>query len=103
MRKRCVDHSIEEIVQRLNNNTFERANGDFDRGKLNHWYLAYRVKIGLRNDQCDECKRKTWMKHRIPLETHHKDGNNKDNCPENLQRLCRNCHGLKQDHCTKET
>lgn len=41
---------------------------------------------------CDECKGTEWMGKPIPLELHHKDGNNKNNSLDNLQLLCANCH-----------
>jgi hypothetical protein len=37
---------------------------------------------------CENCGRK------YNLETHHKDGNNKNNNPDNLMKVCRRCHML---------
>ena len=35
-----------------------------------------------------------WLGKAIPLELDHINGNNKDNCLENLRLLCPNCHAL---------
>lgn len=35
-----------------------------------------------------------WQGGQISLEIHHKDGNNKNNCLNNLCYLCPNCHAL---------
>ncbi len=36
----------------------------------------------------------TWLDSKIPLELHHKDGDKFNNCIENLEVLCPNCHSL---------
>ena len=48
------------------------------------------------HDQCCKCG---WSKinpttGKIPLEIHHKDGDYKNNCEDNLELLCPNCHSL---------
>lgn len=48
--------------------------------------------IRLRGYRCEKCKRSKWQGKKIPLETHHKNGKNKDNRGKNLQLLCCNCH-----------
>jgi 5-methylcytosine-specific restriction endonuclease McrA len=45
-----------------------------------------------RGSACEECKNTHWLGKDIPLELEHLDGNNKNNCRENLKLLCSNCH-----------
>lgn len=41
---------------------------------------------------CCKCKLTEWNGNPIPLEVHHKDGNNMNNEYDNLELLCCNCH-----------
>lgn len=43
---------------------------------------------------CSNCHKDKWLDNPIPLELDHINGNNKDNCFENLRLLCPNCHAL---------
>lgn len=43
---------------------------------------------------CSNCNNDKWLNKPIPLELDHINGNNKDNCFENLRLLCPNCHAL---------
>jgi len=45
--------------------------------------------------KCGICKNSTWLGEPIPLEIHHKDGNWKNNKPENLDIICPNCHAME--------
>lgn len=53
-----------------------------------------RYMIEKRGYHCEHCKRTTWMGKKIPIDLHHKNGNNEDNCLSNLELLCLNCHGI---------
>ena len=48
------------------------------------------------NYKCEKCGwgEKNPITNKVPLEIHHKDGNYKNNRPENLEVLCPNCHSL---------
>lgn len=48
----------------------------------------------LKEKKCECCNLNIWLGNIIPLELHHIDGDNKNNCIENLQILCPNCHSL---------
>jgi len=50
--------------------------------------------IYLRGHKCEKCMNTEWINQPIPLELHHKDGNCKNNSPENVELLCRNCHAF---------
>ena len=41
------------------------------------------------------------LRKEIPLELHHINGIHSDNRLENLQILCRNCHGITDNYCGK--
>lgn len=60
---------------------------------------SYKLKIRLLKEnimsyKCSCCKNTEWMDKPIPLELHHKDGNNENNNLENLELLCPNCHSF---------
>lgn len=55
---------------------------------------------GLKERKCELCQNDTWNGKDIPLELHHINGDNTDHSIENLQILCRNCHG-QTDNFTK--
>jgi hypothetical protein len=50
--------------------------------------------IRERGYKCECCNLKEWQKEPIPLEVHHKDGDNTNNRYKNLELLCCNCHAL---------
>ena len=56
------------------------------------------IEDGVKKDECEECENDEWMGSPIPLELHHIDGDRFNNQLENLQILCRNCHGLTPNH-----
>lgn len=55
-------------------------------------------KEGLKRRTCERCNRSEWLDEPMPLELHHVDGNHLNNTIDNLQVLCRNCHGLADNH-----
>lgn len=76
-------------------------NGDIDgkRGKYNvsHHIESYFKEKILACEKCGwkEINQKT---KRTPLEINHKDGNYKNNRPENLEFICPNCHALTNNY-----
>lgn len=64
-----------------------------------HGEVPQRVKnalISLRGEKCETCG---WcerhpMTGKIPIQVHHRDGDDTNNRPENLKLLCPNCHSL---------
>lgn len=44
--------------------------------------------------QCMKCHLSSWLGEPIPLELHHKDGDNTNNLKNNIELLCPNCHSL---------
>jgi hypothetical protein len=55
----------------------------------------------IKEHRCENCKNDSWLEKKIPLELHHRDGDNKNNCLENLELLCPNCHALTPNFCGK--
>lgn len=60
------------------------------------------VEDGLKENKCECCGNNEWMGKPIPLELHHLNGNHYDNKIENLQILCRNCHGQIHEYGKKK-
>ena len=52
--------------------------------------------------KCYICNKKTWRGTDIPIELHHKDGNNDNNNFNNLIILCPNCHAIEDKKCSKK-
>ena len=54
--------------------------------------------IETRGELCERCGwgERHILTGRVPIEVHHKDGNFKNNHPDNLQLLCPNCHSLTE-------
>lgn len=50
---------------------------------------------------CDYCEQDSWLNGIIPLEAHHLDGNNANNCPDNIVILCPNCHSQTENFCQR--
>lgn len=68
---------------------------------------SYKLKIklfeeGIKQERCEKCENVEWMGEKIPLDLHHIDGNRFNNNLENLQILCKNCHGLTPNHSKKK-
>ncbi|MBR5604248.1 MAG: HNH endonuclease [Bacteroidales bacterium] len=53
---------------------------------------------GIKEHECEMCKRTTWNGQPIPLELHHIDGDRFNNVIENFQLLCPNCHALTDSY-----
>ncbi len=56
------------------------------------------IRDGIMEHKCYNCNLDKWLEIKIPLEMHHKDGNNKNNNLENLILLCPNCHALTDNY-----
>lgn len=61
-----------------------------------------RVNRWLREDRGDKCEECGWCRThpvtgKVPLQTHHKDGNSSRTVPENLSLLCAACHSLTEN------
>ena len=54
--------------------------------------------IKTRGYQCESCGLTEWKGQPVPLESHHKDGNYKNNEEENLELLCPNCHSITDNY-----
>jgi hypothetical protein len=48
--------------------------------------------------RCQKCQNTEWLAQRIPLELDHIDGDRFNNCRNNLQLLCPNCHAFTETY-----
>ena len=53
--------------------------------------------IKLRGRKCENCGLEQWLEQPINLQVHHIDGDRTNNCLENLQLLCPNCHSYTEN------
>ena len=70
---------------------------------INSNYQSYKLKRrliqeGFKENICERCKLSEWQGLPIPLELHHKNGNNRDNRLENIVLLYPNCHALTESY-----
>ena len=77
-------------------------NGE-ESGSMNNGQLSGRVRKYLLETHFYKCEKCGWgefnlFTNTVPLEIHHKDGDYKNNRPENLEVLCPNCHSLTKNH-----
>lgn len=75
-----------------------KDNGTLADGSLSSTIRNYLLKEA--NYKCEVCG---WGEinpttQKVPLEIHHKDGNYLNNCKDNLQVLCPNCHSLTANY-----
>ena len=65
-------------------------------------HLKWRlIEEGLKEWKCEGCGNTEWLGNPIPLELHHKDGDNTNHELDNLALLCPNCHALTDTYCGK--
>lgn len=69
--------------------------GTFVRGQD---YIKKLIDEGYKERKCENCGLSLWVGNDIPLELHHIDGNPRNNCLENIQILCPNCHTLTENY-----
>ena len=58
-------------------------------------------KEGIKTSICEECGIKEWHGAKLVMHLHHKNGDRYDNCLDNLQTLCPNCHSQTDSYTGK--
>lgn len=76
-----------------------------------NWYINANMKVSNKSlrlfleiiygYKCSRCKITEWNGKAITLEVEHKNGNSKNNYPDNVCLLCPNCHSLTPKFKTK--
>ena len=69
-----------------------------DLGKIAKRETVRRYLLFTREHLCARCGNTEWLGNEIPIETHHKDGNYKNNEEQNLELLCPNCHSVTDNY-----
>ena len=77
-----------------NENTFQQ----FLKGKIHSPATVRKYLIKLRGSVCEECRQSEWRGSPIPLDVHHLNGDWKNDHPDNLRLLCKNCHALTPEY-----
>lgn len=54
--------------------------------------------IKEQENKCSQCSLVEWQGLKLVLELHHKDGNHENECRNNLEFLCPNCHSLTPNY-----
>jgi hypothetical protein len=67
-------------------------------GEPLHVQTVRKILTKRRGNLCYICGLSDWLGDKISLETHHIDGNNKNNTIDNLQILCPNCHSQTNNY-----
>ena len=57
--------------------------------------------IKIRGRKCEKCGLTEWLEQPINLQVHHIDGDKCNNCLDNLQLLCLNCHSYTDNFGSK--
>jgi 5-methylcytosine-specific restriction endonuclease McrA len=65
--------------------------------RTNRRHLRLRlVAAGIKEDQCERCRRDEWCGEPLGMQLHHVNGDGLDNRLDNLMLLCPNCHSLTE-------
>lgn len=90
-----------ESIKKSSNNRIKHSLQDVFEGnvQMQSNRLKYRlVDEGYKEWKCECCGLTEWLGKPIPLELHHKDGDNTKNDLDNLELLCPNCHSLTDNY-----
>lgn len=96
--------SLKNMIEEYQLDTSHFTGQGWNKGNFDYSRFQYGIAIKngeaikalshLRGWKCEQCLNETWLGQKIPLEVHHKDGNNQNNEMDNLIMLCPNCHAL---------
>ena len=67
--------------------------------KCSRQVLKHRlIKEGYKRNVCEMCGITEWNGKPLVMQIHHKDGNTKNNCLDNLMMICPNCHAQTDNY-----
>ena len=99
--KRHTDKYCDNACQRVNqyNVYITRWLSGLENGMKGSTSVSFHIRRWLFENNNNSCQLCRWSKINpstgiVPLEIHHIDGNHRNNCKNNLQLLCPNCHSL---------
>lgn len=103
LEKMGIEYAGRPGGQSINGNKYQSASEYlYDNSKISSWKLKNKLlKEKIKPSQCEMCGLTNWLGQNMPLELHHKDGNRYNNCLDNLQLLCPNCHAIQENNCGK--
>jgi len=86
-----------EFINKWLNNEISGSRGKYQEN------ISNRIRRYLFTKNDNKCEKCNWSKvnqktNKVPLEINHKDGNHKNNRPENLELICPNCHSLTPNY-----
>ena len=102
---RAVIKEYQFDISHFTGQGWEKNNFDYSRfRKGNHIKSVEATKAIAykRGWKCENCGNTERLGQKIPLQTHHIDGDSEINELENLQLLCPNCHALTENYCKKK-
>ena len=98
--KKMIDYYHFDISH-FKGQSWNKNNFDYSRFRKNNSIKIAAALPALtykRGHKCEKCRLDTWLNNPIPLEIHHKDGDNLNNEEDNLELLCPNCHAFTSNY-----
>lgn len=103
-----ANKTMQDMIKELSLDDSHFKGQGWNKGNFDYSRFRYGKKIktanaiyaiaALRGYKCECCGLSEWQEQQIPLEVHHKDGNELNSDLNNLLILCPNCHALTDNY-----